>query len=583
MQRDYQLVCEDSVLREWQTHRSTLAVAPTGTGKSHIIAGICKRVFPKRVMVLSYRKEIILQLRNTIEQETGYETGVEMADMHTHAGLFGHKQVVVSTVQTQISKYNNVRRMVKFPPGDFGVLVLDESHHAPSKSSRETIEYYQQNPDLRVLGLTATPDRHDAQALGQIFESVAFNYQILDAINDGWLVYPDQRMVSITGLDFSKIHTTAGDLNSGELATVMEYEHNILGVADATLQIAKDKRTIVFTASVMQAEAICNIFNRHNPGCSDWVCGETPDDRRTVMLERFKSGDLQIICNCDVLTEGYDNPSVEVIAMAAPTKSRAKYAQRVGRCLRPLANLFDIGDDKDQRRLAIACSAKPHALILDFVGNSGRHKLMNTGDILGGDKFEDEVRVRAIKLASEMKNACRMVDLLEQEQAKLEEERRRIEERRAKDRARRANLKAAATFTERRVNAFDNLDIDPTTGVWDSGRRLSPGQLEFLKRNGVDASNMTYKQGMQEMIKAKWRLDHKPATEGQAVILGRFGLNPTRFTKSAASKAIDKLKANGWKPLQPHEKEALYDKRADRGGDRQAQLEIEEILRASGG
>jgi hypothetical protein len=193
------------------------------------------------------------------------------------------------------------------------------------------------------------------------------------------------------------------------------------------------------------------------------------------------------------------------------------------------------------------------------------------------------VRTRAIKLASEMKTGCRMVDLLEQQQLRLNEERKRAEERRAKDRARRANLKAAATFTQRPVNAFDHQDVDPTTGAWDSGRRLSPGQLEFLKRNGVDASRMTYKQGMQAMIKAKWKLDHKPATEGQASILGRFGLNPTRFTKSAASKVIDSLKDNNWKPLTPNEKEAIYNQRGNRERDRSSQLEIQEILRTSGG
>ena len=124
---------------------------------------------------------------------------------------------------------------------------------------------------------------------------------------------------------------------------------------------------------------------------------------------------------------------------------------------------------------------------------------------------------------------------------------RKAEERRAKDRARRASLRAAASFMQRPVNPFDHQDVDPTTGAWDSGRRLSDGQLAFLRRNGVDASHMTYKQGMQEMIKAKWRLDHKPPTQGQAAILGRFGLNPKLFNVKSASKAIDKIKEYGWK------------------------------------
>jgi hypothetical protein len=218
-------------------------------------------------------------------------------------------------------------------------------------------------------------------------------------------------------------------------------------------------------------------------------------------------------------------------------------------------------------------------LVLDFVGNSGRHKLLNTGDILGGCVYEDEVRARAIKLASELKSGCNMVDLLEQEKLKLMEERKKAEERRAKDRARRANLKAAASFTQRQVDLFNHEDIDPTTGAWDNGRRLSPAQLAFLKRNGVDASHLTYKEGMQAMIKAKWRNDHGKPSDAQATLLGRFGLNPANFNRSSASKAIDTIKEKGWK-LTHEDRQALQKQAGDRAGDRPDEATSDILLRA---
>ena len=100
--------------------------------------------------------------------------------------------------------------MSKFDPQRFGVLIIDEAHHATSPSYRRVIDYYRTNPALKVLGVTATPDRADEEALGQVFQSVAFDYEVLDAIHDGWLVPIEQQMVHVEGLDYSSIRTTAG-------------------------------------------------------------------------------------------------------------------------------------------------------------------------------------------------------------------------------------------------------------------------------------------------------------------------------------------------------------------------------------
>src|SRR4029079_14035202 len=120
--------------------------------------------------------------------------------------------------------------------------------------------------------------------------------------------------------------------------------------------IGSGKRTLVFTVTVKQAEMLSEIFNRHRPGMSDWVCGKTPKDQRHKIFQDFSNGRTQVLVNVGVATEGYDNPAVEVIVQARPTKSRCLYAQIIGRSLRPLAGVVDGPENAEQRKLAIAAS-----------------------------------------------------------------------------------------------------------------------------------------------------------------------------------------------------------------------------------
>ena len=240
--RPYQSAASDAIFAEWRENHSTLVVMPTGGGKTILFADVIRRMFPRRALVLAHREELIFQARDKIQRVTGLQADVEMGEYRAEGGLFDAARVVVSTIQTQCSGGDGGGRMGKFDPQRFGVLIIDEAHHATSQSYRRVIDYYRTNPALKVLGVTATPDRTDEEALGQVFQSVAFDYDVLDAINDGWLVPIEQQMVHVEGLDYSSIRTTAGDLNGGDLAAVLEAEKNLQQMASASLQIIGRRR-----------------------------------------------------------------------------------------------------------------------------------------------------------------------------------------------------------------------------------------------------------------------------------------------------------------------------------------------------
>lgn len=544
--RPYQSRIADAVVKELREHVSTLVVAPTGCGKTIVVAELIKRWRPQRAIVLAHREELIWQARDKIERYTGLRCEIEMADLQADNRLDGDMQVLISTIQTQIAPRGDRRRMSRFKPTDFGLLIVDESHHSVAQSYQDVLNYYRQNPNLKIVGVTATPDRADEEALGQIYETVAADYEILDAIHEGWLVDVDQRFI-LAEVDYSRIRTTCGDLNSADLAAVMEAEKPMQKVAGSTIENIGSKRAIVFTASVRQAEMLADILSRPENGIkADWVCGETPKEKRRLLLSRFASGELQVICNCGVLTEGFDDPGVEVIVMARPTKSRSLYSQMLGRALRPLPGVVDSIETDEGRRAAIAASTKKAALVLDFVGNSGRHKLMTSADILGG-KVSDEACERAIEKAKKLGKAVRMSEALDEAQAELQKE---IEERRKAEAARKARLVATVKWHSRQVNPFDVLDLMPVKSRgWDSSKVLSEKQRALLLKQGISPA-IPYTQGRQLIAELFRRWDGKLCSFKQAQVLKRYGY-PTNCTRQEASRLLDALAKNHWrKPVE---------------------------------
>lgn len=543
--RDYQSEAVSAVFNAWEEKNSTLVVCPTGTGKTQIFCDIIRKMQPRRAMVLAHRGELITQAVNRLRNDFGINADIEMADLQADEFYHNRAPVVVSTIQTQCAGNGGHGRMKIFDPNDFGLVVCDEAHHYTSPSFRRVLDYYKQNPELKILGVTATPDRADEQALGQVFESVAYDYEILDAIHDGWLVPVDQKMVHIEGLDFSAVRTTAGDLNGADLAAVMEAEKNLHGIASASIEIIGDgKRTLVFTVTVKQAEMLSEIFNRHRPGMADWVCGKTPKPDRYRIFRDFDSGRTQVLVNVGVATEGYDNPAVKVIVQGRPTKSRCLYAQIIGRSLRPLKGVVDGVETAEARKIAISLSPKPSALVLDFVGNAGRHKLMTTADVLGG-KVSDEAVERAIAKAKQNGKAIRMDQALDEAERDIHRE---IEERKKREAARKAHLVATARFSTKTINPFDVFQLQPSKARgWDSGKSISEKQRSFLLKQGVNPEGMPYAQVRQVMNEMFRRFDKKLATLKQCNLLQRHGYETKDLSMVDAGKLIDALAKNNWR------------------------------------
>jgi len=478
--RPYQQHAVDNVISELETNKSTLLVLPTGGGKTVVFSMIAE-IFAKvgRVMVIAHREELIRQAAAKIHAITGYHPAVEMAGEWSAEDGFSKPKIVVSSVQTLCTG-----RVLRFDPNEFSLLITDEAHHCTANSYSK-VYAHMLSGRCKHLGVTATPDRADEQALGKVYQTVAYDYELPQIIADGWLVPIKQRLVTVTGLNYSNVKTTAGDLNQGDVAAAQANETILHEMIHPIVELAGTRKTIVFATPGSKkptesddgfhiAERMTEILNRYKPNSARRVSQDTPKDVRRQMLMDFADGKFQYLVNVGVLTEGFDDPSIEVVAITRPTKSRSLYAQMIGRGTRPLPGTVDQYEHAHERKHAIATSMKPHVEVLDFVGNSGRHKLVNTADILGG-KYEQEVIDRAEKKAKE--ETVDMSEALQEAHDELKAER---------EKAKRARILAQTKFKVESVDPFDVFDIQPVRErQWDIGKPPTTAQLLALQKLGI--------------------------------------------------------------------------------------------------
>lgn len=567
--RDYQIKAIDAVFREWETVQSTALCQATGTGKTVELAEIVKRAQPKRALILAHRRELVHQARNKIQKFTDLNAQVEMAGERARLDLFTKCHALVSSVQSQTPGRRS-------KPEDIDILIIDEMHHwkEKNKSYQDVIDHYRQNPNLKILGLTATIDA----ASRAMVQSVAFTYDILDAIKDGYLVPIDQKMVTIHGLDYSDIKTTRGDLNGSELAAVLEEETICQRMLQATLEVmfgvpqgsledlppqywgqflfldGRPKKNLVFTASVDQARMMSEIFNRVKPNLSAWVCGDAnlvSEDERDRIGREFNSGDLLIVCNCGVYSEGYDNPNIEMVTMARPTKSRTLFIQQIGRGTRILDGVIDGLQTIEERTAAIEASRKKAVLVLDFVGNCGKHKLISSADIIGD--FSESVKERAKKKAEASEKPRNILELLkesadeEKAEKQAAEERRRAELERI-EAERKAHILAKSSYSLTSTDPFEKYGVKKQKATWwdlNHAHFLSDKQRNVIRNMGVNPDEISISCAKKLIAQ---RFAHP--TPKQAEILKKHGYS-TDCTFKEASAILDALAKNGWRRPEP--------------------------------
>ena len=305
-------------------NKRVILQAATGSGKTVMASSIVRRAVNKgnTVLFLAHRRELISQCSNKLSL-FGINHGIIMAGQTNEAW----HNVQVASVDTLRARAISSKRM-RLPKAD--IVIIDECHRTLSNTYRKLIDEYEGNV---VLGLTATPCRGDGLGLGHVYEDMVCAPTIRHLTDEGHLV--DAKYFAPSIPDLHGVKTIAGDYNKKHLAKKMDTPKLVGDIVTNWLSIAKDKTTVVFASSVQHSINLMESFEKAGVKAGH-IDGATPTEERDLTLKQLEDGEITVLCNCLVLTEGWDCPSAEVCVLARPTKSLGLYLQMVGRVLRPM-------------------------------------------------------------------------------------------------------------------------------------------------------------------------------------------------------------------------------------------------------
>ena len=326
--RAYQTQAVQSVIQAFaQGQRQLLLRLPTGAGKTVIAALILEqmlhRIPGRRMLFLAHRKEIVDQTADKISQQIGaHLVSVEQAERRAAADA----RVVVASIQSLTA------RLQDYAAEDFGILIVDECHHAFAKTWMDTISHFGKQGNTLLLGLTATPKRSDGRCISELFPETAFEVSLGELQEQGFLVPMDYFTIEAT-LGLNTLATdSSGDFQSTQLARMMNTPELRALLLRAWLEKAKGKKTIIFCASIAHAQELTKDFLELGVKAA-FISGESTD--RDALIQGFRQGAITILSNYGVLTEGFDDPSIACVLLARPTRSPLLYSQCLGRGLRP--------------------------------------------------------------------------------------------------------------------------------------------------------------------------------------------------------------------------------------------------------
>lgn len=510
--RPYQNEAKAAVLEQWeQGVQRTLLVLPTGCGKTIVFAKISEDCVKRgeRVLILAHRGELLEQAADKIHKACNLNCAVEKAE-ETSLGSF--YRITVGSVQTLMRE----SRLARFLPDYFDTIIIDEAHHAVSDSYQRILQHFS---GAKVLGVTATPDRGDMKNLGQVFDSLAYEYTLPRAIREGYLC-PIKALTIPLDLDLTGVSVQAGDFRAADLDTALD--PYLYQIADEMLRNCSDRKTVVFLPLVKTSQKFRDILNERGFHAAE-VNGNSDD--RAEILRDFDDGKYNVLCNSMLLTEGWDCPSVDCVIVLRPTKVRGLYCQMVGRGTR-------------------LSPGKKDLLLLDFLWHTQRHELCRPAHLICesdevAQKMTENLAASGCEMDITEAEAQAETDVVAQREEALAKQ---LSEMRKRKRA----LVDPLQF-EMSIQAQDLSGYVPSFG-WE----MSPPtqkQLDALEKYGI------YPNEIENAGKAAMLLDrlNKRRMEGlstpkQIRLLENKGfLHVGEWTFQQASNMITRIAANGWR------------------------------------
>lgn len=513
--RPYQEKAKEKVFEQWEDgNNKTLLVLPTGCGKTIVFAKItedCVRM-GARVLILAHRSELLEQASDKIFKATGLKCAVEKAE---ETCVYSWYRVVVGSVQTLMRD----KRLNQFESDYFDYIIIDEAHHVLSESYLKILAHFS---ETKVLGVTATPDRGDMKNLGQVFDSLAFEYTLPEAIKEGYLS-PIKAVTIPLKLDLSSVATQAGDFKASDIDTALD--PYLCQIAEEMKNYCKDRKTVVFLPLVKTSQKFRDILNSQGFKAAE-VNGNSSD--RAEVLADFDKDKYDVLCNSMLLTEGWDCPSVDCVIVLRPTKVRGLYCQMVGRGTRLSPE-----------------TGKKDLLLLDFLWHTERHELCRPAHLICSN---EEVAQQMTKNLAD--NAGCPIDIEEAEKTAAEDVVAQREEALAKQleemKKRKRKLVDPLQF-EMSIQAEDLTGYVPSFG-WEMSPP-SKKQIETLEKLGIFPDEID-NAGKATLLleKLSKRREAGLTTPKQIRFLEQKGFKHVgTWQFENAKKLIDRIAANGWR------------------------------------
>lgn len=510
--RPYQQQARDRIHAEWDAgHTRTLLVLPTGTGKTIVFASVAADQVRAgdRVLILAHRGELLEQAADKLQRSTGLVSAVEKAESTCLDSWF---RVVVGSVQT----LQRTARLERFPQDYFGTIIIDEAHHAITDGYRRILDYFS---GAKMLGVTATPDRGDMRNLGEVFDSLAFEYKLTNAIKEGYLCKIMAQTIPLQ-LDITSVTMSGGDYAVGDLGTALD--PYLEQIAAEMARRCKSRKTVVFLPLIKTSQKFRDLLNTYGFRAAE-VNGQS-DDRRQVLAD-FDAGKYNVLCNSMLLTEGWDCPSVDCVVVLRPTKVRSLYSQMVGRGTRLSPGKTDL-------------------LLLDFLWMTDKHELCRPADLVCEDRtvarqMTEHLAETGCPEDIEEAAAQASEDVVAQREEALAKQ---LEEQRRK----KAKLVDPLQY-EMSIQAEDLAGYVPAFG-WEAGPP-SEQQTAALEKLGIlpDAVESAGKAALL-LDRLNKRRDEGLTTPKQICCLEKYGFQHVgTWSFEAARHMIDRIAAQGWR------------------------------------